>query len=217
LQNYAKYTINNVEHFTKKHKVYLKDIKMSDIKVIAIAASTGGVAALEKVFSLLPEWLPPIVLVLHMQPGIANIFAKQVDSTTRLSAKAATTGDFLQKGRVLVAPSGMHMRVVKKDGKHAVECKPGEKVQFVIPSADVLFDTVAKEFGRNALGVVLTGIGADGAEGLLKMRKLGARTIGQDEKTSTVYGMPKVAYEKGAVEAQLPLNQIANKIISICR
>jgi two-component system chemotaxis response regulator CheB len=109
------------------------------------------------------------------------------------------------------------MKVVNRGGKPAVECQPVEKVQFVIPSADVLFNSVADIFKKNALGVVLTGIGADGADGLLKMRKLGARTIGQDEKTSTVYGMPKVAYEKGAVEFQLPLNKIADKIISICR
>jgi two-component system chemotaxis response regulator CheB len=191
---------------------------MGNIDVIAIGASTGGVAALEKIFKLLPDRMPPIVLVVHLQQGIAKLFASQVDSMTNLSAKVAASGDVLQPGRVLIAPAGMHMRVVNHfGGKFAVDCKAGEKVQFVIPSADVLFDSVAGKFSKgNALGVILTGIGADGASGLLKMRKTGARTIGQDEKTSAVYGMPKVAHELGAVEFQLPLNKIADKIISVC-
>jgi two-component system chemotaxis response regulator CheB len=151
-----------------------------------------------------------------MQPGTAKIFFFKIDTSSNLSAKVAATGDILQRGRLLVAPAGEHMRVIKQGGQFVTECKVGEKVQFVMPSADVLFETVADHFGKNALGVILTGIGADGARGLLKMRQNGARTIGQDEKTSVVYGMPKVAYEMGAVETQLPLDEITSKIINIC-
>ena len=184
-------------------------------KIIAIGASTGGVDAVENVLSSFPARTPPIVLAIHMQAGITKLFADQLDDTLPLSVKEAETGDILVPNQVLIAPAGKHMKIVNNAGKLTVECFLGPKVQFVIPSVDVLFESIAKEAKGRAVGVLLTGIGADGARGLMAMRNSGAETIGQDEKTSIVYGMPKVAMEMGAVMHQLPLGQIAGKILSL--
>jgi len=183
-------------------------------KIIAIGASTGGVEALEQIFSEFPTDIPPVVVVLHMPIGFTKLFATRLNASMAVTIKEAATGDFLQKGVVLIAPAGQHMRVVNKGGRQAVECFNGPKVQSVIPSADILFESIANERIR-AVGVILTGLGADGADGLLKMRQNGLETIGQDKASSAVYGMPKVAYEKGAVQYQLPLNQIAEKILTL--
>ena len=183
-------------------------------KLIAIGASTGGVEALDKILSRFPAEMPPMVLVLHMQIGFTKLFAARLNKKLAISVKEAQTGDLLLPGQLLVAPAGQHMIVVNRSGKMAVECYTGEKVQFVIPSADVLFNSVAEVFRQDALGIILTGIGADGASGLLKMRENGALTIGQDQATCSIYGMPKVAYEMGAVEFQLPLDRIADKILT---
>ncbi|MCL2855887.1 MAG: CheB methylesterase domain-containing protein [Defluviitaleaceae bacterium] len=185
-------------------------------KIIAIGASTGGVEALGQLLSGLPDSAPPVLLVIHMQAGMTRLFANHLDGDIKLSVKEAVDGDVLKKGQVFIAPSGKHMRVISRNGQQVfVECKAGAKVQSCIPSADVLFDSVADVFKQNAIGVILTGVGADGARGLLRMREKGASTIGQDEQSSAVYGMPKVAMEMGAVQHQLPLNRIANKILSL--
>jgi len=184
-------------------------------KVIAIGASTGGIDALEKILVRLPPSVPPVVIVVHLQPGIARLFANQLDDSLKLSVKEAEAGDQLKQGHVFIAPSGKHMKINNKLGKLVIECFNAPKVQHVIPSADVLFESVADEVRKNAIGVLLTGIGADGARGLLRMRAQGAPTIGQNEATCTVYGMPKVAKEMGAVDYELPLNQIADKILSL--
>ena len=188
---------------------------MGNKSLIAIGASTGGVDALDKILSRFSASTPPVVLVLHMPVGMTKLLAHRMDTELAMSVKEAETGDLLTRGQVLVAPSGKHMKIVRRQGKLTVECFIGQKVQHVMPSADVLFESVANEIGSNAIGVILTGIGADGATGLLKMRNRGAKTIGQDEETCVVYGMPKVAREMSAVEYELPLNQIANKIISL--
>ena len=180
-------------------------------KVIAIGASTGGVDAIEEVFSRLPATIPPVLLVIHMPPGFTKLLAARCNGKYRLSIKEAQTGDRLICGQVLIAPAGQHMTIAND----TIRCYVGEKVQFVIPSVDVLFESVASVYGKNAMGVILTGMGADGARGLLAMRQAGAYTIGQDKATSTIYGMPKIAYEMGAVEFQLPLNKISDKIISL--
>jgi two-component system chemotaxis response regulator CheB len=133
-----------------------------------------------------------------------------------IRAKEAETGDFLQAGQVIVAPAGKHITVASRLGRLTVSLNVGVKVQAVMPSVDVLFESVAKELKAQAIGVLLTGIGADGAGGMLKMRNSGASTIGQDENTCMVYGMPKVAYEMGAVQYQLPINQIGDKITGLC-
>ena len=190
-------------------------VSSGNIKTIAIGASTGGVDALATILKQLPPETPPILLTIHMQPGMTRLYADQLDNQLVLSVKEAETGDALLTGSVLVAPTGKHMKVVNRCGNLSVNCQPGEKVQHALPSVDVLFESVAEEIRGNAIGVILTGIGADGARGLLKMRNSGASTIGQDEDTCVVYGMPKVANEMGAVMYELPLNQIADKILSL--
>ena len=184
-------------------------------KIIAIAASTGGVEALTHVLSCLPPTVPPVLIVQHMPVGFTNLFAARLDKKLPLSVKEAQTGDILIRGQVLVAPAGKHMKVVNHLGKLSVECFLGPKVQSVIPSADVLFESVANIIRKNAIGVILTGMGADGADGLMMMKQQGAKTVGQDRESSTIYGMPKMAYDRGAIDYQLPLNQIANKIMSL--
>ncbi|MCL1844045.1 MAG: CheB methylesterase domain-containing protein [Defluviitaleaceae bacterium] len=183
--------------------------------VIAMGASTGGVEALELILAEFPETAPPVVLVIHMPPGFTKLFASRLNATMAVNLKEAETGDCLQQGLVLVAPAGKHMKIVSQNGRFSVECYDGPLVQSVRPSADILFESVAREAGKKAIGVILTGLGADGARGLLKMRQAGARTIGQNKETSAVYGMPKVAMEMGAVEEQVPLEKMAAKILSL--
>lgn len=186
-------------------------------KLIAIGASMGGVEASQAVLEEFPENIPPVVMVVHMPLGFTKLFAARLDAKLAVRVKEAETGDYLEQGTVLIAPAGKHMEVVRQQGKLAVRCFIGDKVQSVIPSVDVLFNSIAEELGPNAVGVILTGLGADGADGLLEMKKRGAETIGQDKATSVMYGMPKVAFEKGAVKYQLPLSQIAKKILSLIK
>lgn len=184
-------------------------------KIIAIGASTGGVEALEKVLSRFSANIPPIVLVIHMPLGFTKLFAARFNDKMSFAVKEAQTGDNLQNGLALVAPAGEHMEIFNNAGRLSVRCFEGPKVQHVIPSVDVLFNSVANVQKSNAIGAILTGMGADGAQGLLHMRQKGALTIGQDQKTCAIYGMPKVAMEMGAVMHQLPLDKIGDKIISL--
>ncbi|WP_186431395.1 chemotaxis response regulator protein-glutamate methylesterase [Clostridium sp. BSD9I1] len=186
-------------------------------KIIAIGASTGGTEAIHALLSNLPNNIPGIVIVQHIPPVFSAMFAQRLNNSTNLKVKEAQTGDFLEPGNVLIAPGDMHMRVKKVGDKYKVECFQGDKVNGHCPSVDVLFESVAKECGGNAIGVILTGMGYDGAKGLLSMRRRGARTIGQDEKSSIVYGMPKVAYNIGAVEKQASLDGIPRVIFSILK
>jgi len=186
-------------------------------KIIAIGASTGGTEAISQVINALPQNMPGIVIVQHIPPVFSRMFAQRIDSTSALSVKEADNGDYLEPGKVLIAPGDKHMRIKKIAGKYRVECFEGEKVNGHCPSVDVLFESVARVAGPNAVGVILTGMGHDGAKGLLEMRRRGARTIGQDEASSVVYGMPKVAYEIGAVEKQAPLSDIARTLLSMLR
>lgn len=180
--------------------------------VIAIGASTGGTEAIYSILKCLPENMPGIVVVQHIPPVFSRLYAERLNSTTWFRVKEAETGDFVESGRVLIAPGDKHMKIEKAGDKYRVKCFKGEKVNGHCPSVDVLFESVAKEAGRAAIGVILTGMGYDGAKGLLSMRNNGARTIGQDEKTCVVYGMPKVAYNVGAVERQASLDNIPQVI-----
>ena len=184
-------------------------------KIIAIGASTGGVDALDVILAGFSADSPPVVVVIHMPDGFTKMLAERLKRKLKVAVKEARSGDVLVGGSVFIAPSGKHMRVLKSSGRGQVECFIGEPVQYSMPSADVLFDSVADAYGADAVGTILTGMGADGAAGLLKMRQKGAVTIGQDRQTSAVYGMPKVAMEIGAVEHQLPLNRISEKILSV--
>lgn len=178
-------------------------------KVIAIGASTGGTEAVREVLCGFPADTSGIVVVQHMPPGFTGMFAERLNGLCSMEVKEAVSGDRIIAGRALIAPGGMHMRVKRSGGVYLVECEPGDRVSGHCPSVDVLMSSVARHAGANALGIVLTGMGHDGAEGLLEMRKAGARTLAQDEATSVVFGMPKAAYDKGGAESLKPLPDIA--------
>ena len=183
-------------------------------KIIAIGASTGGTEAILALLKFMPEEAPGIAVVQHMPPVFTKMYAKRLDNSVAFNVKEAQTGDVIRRGCVLIAPGDRHMRIVKSGGDYKVECFKGEKVNGHCPSVDVLFNSAAQEAGKDAIGVILTGMGYDGAKGLLSMRKNGARTAGQDERSSVVYGMPKVAYDLGAVEKQAPPENIPKIICS---
>ncbi len=187
----------------------------SDAKIVAVAASTGGTTAFESILKQLPSDVPPMVIVQHMPSGFTKLYAERLNTVYRQEIKGAVTGDYLMRGRILLAPAERHMKIVRQQGRYAVECFIGTKMHGVMPAADVLFDTVADVCKANAVGVVLTGMGSDGARGLLKMHNAGAKTIGQNEQTSVVYGMPKVAKGLGAIDYELPLDMIAEKIVTL--
>ena len=182
--------------------------------IIAIGASTGGTEALAGLIKAFPREMPGIVIVQHIPPVFSKMFADRLNSNSALEVKEASPMDPVYPGRVLIAPGDRHMRLRRKNGQYVVDVSPGEKVSGHCPSVDVLFESVAAEAGRKAIGVILTGMGADGAKGLLKMKNAGAFTIGQDERSCVVYGMPKVAMEIGAVCEQVPLGKIAERIMA---
>ena len=184
-------------------------------KLIAIGASTGGTEAVYNILKSLPPQIPGIVVAQHIPPVFSKMFADRLNETTQLRVKEAQSGDFVDQGSVLIAPGGQHMRLKKVGERYKAECFVSEKVNGHCPSIDVLFESVAKEVGEKAIGVILTGMGYDGAKGLLTMRRKGARTLAQDEKSSVVYGMPKVAFEIGAVERQIPLEAIAQTLVNL--
>ena len=181
-------------------------------KVIAIGASTGGTEAIRHVLCALPADTPGIVIVQHMPPGFTTLFAQRLDEQCAMRVKEAATGDRILRGRVLIAPGNYHMRVVRSGGTYLVDCSQSNKVCGNRPSVEVLFNSVAGSAGANAVGVILTGMGADGATGLVNMRKAGADTIAQDEATSVVFGMPKAAYESGGTSTLVPLQEIADRM-----
>ena len=184
--------------------------------IVAIGASTGGT---EAIFSVVKDFgtdIPGIVCVQHMPPKFTGMYAKRLNDQCRIQVKEAETGDRVLPGHMLIAPGGdRHMRLVKVNGVYQVEVKGGPRVNGHCPSVDVLFDSVAQVAKSDALGIILTGMGGDGAKGLLNMRRAGARTIGQDESTCVVYGMPKVAYDLGAVEYQDKLGDIAKRTYAL--
>ncbi len=177
-------------------------------QIIAIGASTGGTEAIYSLLKSLPVNIPGIVVTQHIPPVFSYMFAERLNNFTNFVVKEAETGDYVEQGKVLVAPGDQHMKIKRVGTRYKAICFRGEKVNGHCPSVDVLFQSVAEEAGEYAIGIILTGMGCDGAKGLLAMRKKGAKTIGQDEKSSVVYGMPKAAFSIGAVEKQLPLVDI---------
>ncbi|NLP14654.1 MAG: chemotaxis response regulator protein-glutamate methylesterase [Clostridium sp.] len=186
-------------------------------RVIAIGASTGGTEAIFNILKNFSKDIPGIVIVQHMPPVFTRMYAERLNNSCLIEVKEASNGDMVYPGRALIAPGEYHMKLKKRDGKYFVECAKGQKVSGHCPSVDVLFDSVAETAGANAIGIILTGMGSDGAKGLLAMRKKGARTFGQDEKSSVVYGMPKVAFEIGAVEKQASLDAIPQLVYSLLK
>ena len=187
------------------------------IDLIAIGASTGGTEALSAIITKLEPPLPGIVIVQHIPPMFSKLFSERLNTESRLTVKEAVSGDVVLPNHVYIAPGAKHMTISRMGTRYMLECKPGPPVHSVCPSVDVLFDSVADVAGNHAMGIILTGIGKDGAAGLLKMRQLGSPTIGQDAASSTVYGMPKAAFEIGAVQQQLPLLNIPAAICKLAR
>jgi len=191
------------------------DMTRNSGKLIAIGASTGGTEAIQVVVENLPATTPGIVIVQHMPPGFTKMYADRLNRICQMEVKEAQDGDKVRQGLIIIAAGGEQMRI-RKDGMggYRIESKPGEKVSGHCPSVDVLFDSVAQVAGAKALGVILTGMGADGAKGMLAMRKAGSHTIGQDQASCIVYGMPMVAFNMGAVAKQAPLGSIAGLVIN---
>lgn len=184
-------------------------------RIIAIGASTGGTEAIFNVVMGFREDIPGVVVVQHMPPGFTAMYADRLNEQCRVKVIEAHDGDIVERGKVLIANGAEHMRLVRFGTGYRVECKEGPKVSGHCPSVDVLFQSVAKAAGANAIGIILTGMGADGANGMLDMKLAGAETIGQDEKSCVVYGMPKVAYDIGAVKYQMDLSQIPQKVYQL--
>jgi len=183
--------------------------------IIAIGASTGGTQAILEVIKGFPADMPGILIAQHMPPVFTKMYADRLNNLCLMFVKEAETGDIVLPGRVLIAPGDRHMKLIKRGNNYFVECSTGDKVNGHCPSVDVLFNSVADKAGSCAIGIILTGMGYDGAKGLMKMKQRGAYTIGQDEKSSVVYGMPKVAYDIGGVTKQVALKNIPNLIYSI--
>lgn len=181
-------------------------------QIIAIGASTGGTQALAEVLEALPATSPGIAIVQHMPPGFTKAFADRLARTCRVSVKEASDGDTLTPGRCVIAPGDRHMLVRRRGGTYVVELRDGPRVGMHKPAVNVLFKSVASCAGKNAIGVILTGMGRDGADGMKEMKDAGAWNIAQDEASSVVFGMPKEAIALGAVDQVLPLPQIAASI-----
>lgn len=189
------------------------EIKASN-KIIAVGASSGGINAIQRLLEPLPSNINGIVIVQHMPARFTKVFARRLDTLFPMDIKEAENGDRLDRGKVLVAPGGSHMEVAKDHNGYYVQLNNGRPIKRQRPSVDVLFQSVAQAAGNNAIGVLLTGMGDDGADGLLAMKKAGAFTVAQDETTSMVFGMPGSAIKRGAVKAVAALDNIAGILLS---
>ncbi len=183
--------------------------------VIAIGASTGGTEALRKIIMNLPGEIPGVVVVQHMPPVFTKMFADNLNGKALVEVREAVDGDRIQSGKVLIAPGGIHLEIEGREGDYRVVLRDSPKVSGHKPSIDVLFNSVAKFCGSHSVGIELTGMGRDGASGLLEMRKRGARTFAQDEASSVVFGMPKEAYAIGAAEKLVSIEQTVPALIKM--
>ncbi|RDV03503.1 protein-glutamate methylesterase/protein-glutamine glutaminase [Undibacter mobilis] len=185
-------------------------------KLVAIGASTGGVEALKTVLMDLPAECPPIVVTQHMPPRFTAAFAERLNRECPMKVSEAKHNDPIEPGHVYIAPGSHHLEVVRVSNQYRCTLSESAPVSGHRPSVDVLFRSVADTVGRGAVGAILTGMGKDGAEGLLAMRKAGAYTLGQDESSALIYGMPRVAFERGAVMKQVSLSHMADAIMEAC-
>jgi two-component system chemotaxis response regulator CheB len=185
-------------------------------KVVAIGASTGGTEALQSLLLAMPLDAPGIVIVQHMPENFTAAFAQRLNSICRITVKEAENNDTVIRGRALIAPGNRHMILKRSGARYYVEVKDGPLVSRHRPSVDVLFRSTAQYAGKNAVGVILTGMGDDGAHGMLEMKEAGAYTVAQDEETSVVFGMPKEAIKLGGVDRVLPLEAIPHRILIEC-
>ncbi|RZA10506.1 MAG: chemotaxis response regulator protein-glutamate methylesterase, partial [Proteobacteria bacterium] len=205
-------------HVRKKVKTFVAKAKSSGAvqsrgqHIIAIGASTGGTVALTEVLTALPAEIPPIVIVQHIPPVFSKAFAERLNTLCPFEVKEAEDGDEVLSGRVLIAPGGKQMELVNTGGRYIVAINDSEPVNRHKPSVDYLFDSVAKVVKGKALGIILTGMGADGAKGMLALKQSGCFTVAQDEKSCVVYGMPKEAVKLGGVDQSADLDRIASII-----
>ncbi len=184
-------------------------------QIIAIGSSTGGTEALKQVLPLLPPSSPGVLVVQHMPAHFTTKFAQRLNDMCKIRVKEAEDGDSVTPGTCLLAPGNFHMVMRRSGARYYVNVKGGPLVCHQRPAADVLFNSVAAYGGKNAIGVILTGMGKDGASGMLKMKNAGARTIAQDEKSCVVFGMPKEAIEAGGVDHVVPLNDVSSTILKL--
>jgi len=203
----------------KKNILYDRHIGKINSKssntIIAIGASTGGTQAILEVVKDFPIDMPGVIITQHMPAVFTKMYADRLNNLCHMEVKEAETGDIVLPGKIFIAPGDRHMELSRRGNNYFVECFTGDKVNGHCPSVDVLFNSVAEKAGSAAIGIILTGMGYDGAKGLMKMKQRGAFTIGQDEKSSVVYGMPKVAYDIGGVTKQVSLKSIPQLIYSI--
>lgn len=216
-------SIINVEKNTHIHsksitKNLLNNYKNVDkSKIIAIGASTGGPIALKSVICSLPKEMPPILIAQHMPKFFITSFANHLDQMSKLKVVEAQDNEEIKQGVVYIAPGDKHLEIKRMGGSYFTKLTEDAPVHFQRPAVENLLNSMAKNVGKNGIGVILTGMGKDGARGLLNMKKNGAYTIGQDEESSIVYGMPKEAYELGAVKKQLPLDKIPIYLFKLTR
>lgn len=196
-------------------KSNVNDVIITTEKVIVLGASTGGTEAIRVLLKTMPEDMPGIAIVQHIPEGFSKSFANSLNQISKLEVKEAENGDKLYRGRVLIAPGNKHMLLKRVGKEYIVEVKDGPLVNRHRPSVDVLFRSAARYAGNNAIGVILTGMGNDGAKGMQELHDTGAYTIGQDEATSVVYGMPKEAFKAGAVDTVLPLQKITEHLVQV--
>ena len=194
-------------------KIKSKALAETTNKVIAIGASTGGTEALKTVLTQMPPNTPGILVVQHMPANFTTSFAERLNDLSAITVREAKDGDSLVNGLALIAPGNYHMLLKRSGARHYVRVKTGPLVHHQRPAADVLFRSVAETAGSNAVGAILTGMGADGAAGLLQMKNAGARTVAQDEKSCIVFGMPKEAIKQGAVEKVVPLTSVGKTVL----
>jgi two-component system chemotaxis response regulator CheB len=181
-------------------------------KVIAIGASTGGTEAIRFFLRNIPADGPGILITQHMPPGFTKSFADQLNNLCEINVKEAADGERVMRSHAYIAPGGKHMELYRSGAKYFIRIKDGELVNRHKPSVDVLFNSVAQHAGQNALGIIMTGMGADGARGLLMMKEAGARTIAQDESSSVIFGMPREAIKLGAADQVLSLNEMPTRV-----
>jgi len=189
----------------------------SDGVIVAVGASTGGVEALQKLLLGLPSNVPAMLVTQHMPAGFTASFAKRLDEQCAMSVSEAADKVQVLPGHVYIAPGNWHLELARSGARYFCRLHGDAPVSGHRPSVDVLFNSFAEQAGKNAMGVILTGMGNDGAAGLLKMRRAGAHTVGQDEASCLIYGMPKVAKQLGAVDTELPLARIPQEILSYCK
>lgn len=182
-------------------------------KIVAIGSSTGGTEAIKEILTKLPANAPSIIIAQHMPASFTKQFAQRLNEMCKVDVKEAQSGDYLEVGQVFIAPGEKHMVLRRSGTKYYVEIGGGKKISGHKPSVDVLFNSVAKVAGKNAIGVILTGMGSDGAKGLLKLKQSGAITLGQNKESCIVYGMPKVAFELGAVSQEVSIQNMSQEIL----